>query len=76
MIQLFLANTVVLHLLRGLYDILNRIHCQEHGHTGYKKTLAEVTSPVQILICLQINIHLLLRQKNPRIPEEQIVTAF
>ena len=40
-------TTVLSHVRRvayveDFYDILHRVHCQERGHVGYKKTLAEV----------------------------------
>ena len=42
------SDTTVLSRFRRVayvedfYDILHRVHCQERGHVGYKKTLAEV----------------------------------
>ena len=28
--------------VENIFDILERIHCKESGHVGYKKTIAEV----------------------------------
>ena len=32
----------VVATVENMYDILDRIHCKESGHVGYKKVIAEV----------------------------------
>ena len=46
-VQDFSDTTVLSHFRRvayveDFYYILHRVHCQERGHVGYKKSLAEV----------------------------------
>ncbi|KAL5505672.1 hypothetical protein EMCRGX_G007138 [Ephydatia muelleri] len=50
----FSDTTVLSHFRRvayveDFYYILHRVHCQERGHVGYKKTLAEISACYECL---------------------------
>ena len=47
--------------VEDFFDILHRVHAQQQGHLGYKKTLAEVWNDFFCHYVIDGSVHLLCR---------------